>query len=270
MPALAAYFLKHTAGLRYSITAHAWDIYKDTTMLRRKMDAAEFVVTCTAANRDYLRTNIGSTAPVLLSYHGVDFSRVPLPLFERSSRPKILAVGRLVEQKGFVHLVEACRLLKEKGRDLDCQIIGEGPLRVPLTRQIDQRGLRQNVTLAGSQPLAAVFAAYREATALCVPSVVASDGDRDGIPNVIIEAMSQGLPVVASSVSGIPEIVRERSGWPVNSGDVPALVRALEDVVDDVEEARRRAVVAYHLVRDQFDSRKNAALLLDQFRGVVC
>ncbi len=267
MPALGAYFLKHAAGLRYSITAHAWDIYADTTMLREKVEAADFVATCTGANRRFLETTIGSEGKIVVSYHGLNFGSIPPPCFGRSGELSILAVGRLVEQKGFIHLIEASALLLEQGRKLTCQIVGDGPLRGELAREITRRGLDGRVTIAGRQPLTAVFDAYRRCSVLCVPSVVARDGDRDGIPNVIIEAMSQGLPVVASDVSGIPEIVRPgRTGWLVPPGEVSGLADAIGEVMDRPDEARQRAMAGHELVREQFDAGRNAASLLTLFR----
>jgi colanic acid/amylovoran biosynthesis glycosyltransferase len=239
-------------------------------MLREKMDAAEFVVTCTAYNRDYLARNIGSKTPVFLSYHGVDFETLPTPTFGPRSGLAVLAVGRLVEQKGFRHLVEACAILAGSGRSVQCRIIGEGPLRESLAHEIERRRLGALVALEGVRPLAAVFDAYRQSTVLCVPSVVAGDGDRDGIPNVIIEAMSQGIPVVASDVSGIPEIVRDgRSGWLVPPADPAALARAIAEVADRPEEVASRTAAAHQLIREQFDANRNALALLERFRAVA-
>lgn len=270
MPALAAYFLRRVAGARYSLTAHAWDIYADATMLRSKISEAEFVVTCTAANRDYLATLAGAATPVVLSYHGLDFDHVMPPTFARTGTLSILAVGRLVEQKGYRHLIDACALLAERGRAFHCRIIGNGPLRGALQRQIDARGLRDRVTLTGPTPLTQVFQAYREATVLCVPSVIAADGDRDGIPNVIIEAMSQGLPVVASNVSGIPEVVRpEETGWLAPPGDAAALAQTIDAVAADATQATRLAVSAHAFIGQHFDAGKNALQLVDLFRSVA-
>ena len=269
MPALAAYFLKSAGGLRYSITAHAWDIYTDTTMLREKIEAAEFVVTCTGANVEHLRSLAGPGSAIVLSYHGLDFERIPAPRFERRGIASILAVGRLVEQKGFSVLVDACSLLTRRGVALDCRIIGEGPLRGALQGQIRDLGLESAVTLAGALPMTEVFEAYRKATVFCAPSVVAGDGDRDGIPNVILEAMSQGLPVVASRVSGIPEVVRDGdTGWLVSPGDAPSLAQALEQALNEHGVACQRAEGAYQLIRAQFDADRNAAELIEMFRTV--
>ncbi len=268
MPALAAYFLRQAAGVRYSITAHAWDIYADSTMLRQKVRAAEFLVTCTRTNGEHLRSIAGSENRIVVAYHGLDFAHVPSPRFERSGRFSILAVGRLVEQKGFSHLLKACSLLASKGRSFECRIIGDGPLRRTLQRELSSYGLDAAVTLNGSVRLSEVFDAYGRASAFCAPSVVAADGDRDGIPNVIIEAMSQGLPVVASQVSGIPEIVRHAvTGWLVPPSDPFSLALALEKVATGGAQVRSCAEAAYQLVRTEFDAQRNSRVLVELFRG---
>jgi glycosyltransferase involved in cell wall biosynthesis len=268
MPALAAYFIKRVCDIPFSVSAHAWDIYMDTTFLRQKLCAAEFVVTCTAANVALLRQLGAPLDRVFLCYHGLDFDLLPRPVFERSSDLRILSVGRLVEQKGFSDLIKACHLLKQRNLTFRCVIVGAGPLSSKLRDLIAEYGLDHFVELAGSRSQRGVFDAYRWATTLCTPSVIASDGDRDGIPNVIVEAMSQGLPIVASRVSGIPEIVQSnQTGRLVPPGDPVLLAEALEEISRNPEEARRRAVAAYKLVRIQFDAHKNARFLLRLFEA---
>jgi colanic acid/amylovoran biosynthesis glycosyltransferase len=266
MPALASYFIKQVSGIPYSITAHAWDIYADTTMLRQKLQAAEFIVTCTAANCEALVGLGAHPARVFLSYHGLDFARLPPPVFDRDTTLRMLAVGRLVEQKGFADLLTACRLLRQREIPFHCQIIGDGPLAPELRNIIAQCGLGTMVSLAGTLPQPQVFQAYQQATVFCAPSVVADDGNRDGIPNVILEAMSQGLPVVASAVSGIPEVVQpEKTGWLVPPRDAQSLAATLQQIFQRPQEARRRAVAAYELVRSRFDVQENTAALIQLF-----
>ena len=266
MPALAAYFIKQVSGVPYSITAHAWDIYADTTMLREKLQAAEFIVTCTAANCKAL-TGLGARPDrVVLSYHGLDFTRLPSPVFYRSPDLRILAVGRLVEQKGFADLITACQILQQRGVPFRCQIIGDGPLAADLRNLIMHYRLDNAISLLGTLPQAEVFAAYHQATAFCAPSIIAHDGNRDGIPNVILEAMSQGLPVVASAVSGIPEVVQHhKTGWLVPPWNTHSLAATLQEIYQQPQEARRCAGAAYKLVRSQFDVRENTAALIRLF-----
>jgi len=270
MPALAAYFIKRVSGVRYSIMAHAWDIYAETTMLREKLGAAEFVVTCTATNCIELKRLGAPPDRLFLCFHVLDFEHISPPVFERESSFRILAVGRLVEQKGFPDLLTACRVLRERNVPFDCQIIGDGPLAADLRRLIACNGLANVVSLLGNLSQSEVFRAYRKASVLCVPSVIAHDGDRDGIPNVILEAMSQGLPVVASRVSGIPEVVLpNKTGWLVAPADTDALTAALQEIHGAPQEARRRAELAYEFVRSRFDVRKNTRVLIQLFQRLA-
>lgn len=266
MPALAAYFIKQISGIPYSLTAHAWDIYTDTTFLREKMRAAEFIVTCTAANCEALTARGARPERVFLSYHGLDFTRLPAPLFDRAPGLRILAVGRLVEQKGFAVLIKACHLLKQEAIPFHCQIIGEGRLENELRNLMSFYQLDGMVKLHGSIPQAEVFEAYRHASVFCAPSIIAEDGNRDGIPNVILEAMSQGLPVVASNVSGIPEVIHpQQTGWLTPQQDARALASAFQEIHRSPEEARRRATAAYDLVRKNFNVQENTLTLLQLF-----
>jgi glycosyltransferase involved in cell wall biosynthesis len=266
MPALAAYFIKRVSGTPYSITAHAWDIYADTTMLPQKLQAAEFIVTCTAANCEALSSLGARPERVFLNYHGLDFAHLPTPTWDRDGNLRILAVGRLVEQKGFAELVTACQLLQQREVPFRCQIIGDGPLAPALQNLITHHQLAEAISLPGTLPQAEVFRAYQRASVFCAPSIIAQDGNRDGIPNVILEAMSQGLPVVASAVSGIPEVVRgDATGWLVPPGNAQSLAATLQEIQQRPEEARRRAVAAYQLVRSQFDVRDNTAALIQLF-----
>ena len=270
MPALAAYFIKRVSGVPYSITAHAWDIYVETTMLQRKLQVAEFVVTCTAANCKELKKLGARPERLFLCYHGLDFDCLPPPIFGRGPNFHVLAVGRLVEQKGFAHLIKACHFLYQHDVAFECQIIGDGPLAAELRRLIAHYRLQNVVSLVGNRSQAEVFRAYREATVLSVPSVIAHDGNRDGIPNVILEAMSQGLPVVASRISGIPEVVLpDRTGWLVPPSDIVALAAALQEIRQAPQEAARRALLAYDFVRSHFDVRTNTRTLLELFRRLT-
>jgi glycosyltransferase involved in cell wall biosynthesis len=266
MPALAAYFIKRVIGIPYSITAHAWDIYKETAMLREKLEAADFVVTCTSANLEELQRLGADPARLSLCYHGLDFARLPPPIFGRGGDLRILAIGRLAETKGFADLLKACDLLHRRDIPFRCDIIGAGPLAPMLRALIAAHRLGQVVGLFDWRSHSQILCAYQRYTVLAVPSVIGRDGDRDGIPNVIMEAMSQGLPVVASQVSGIPEVVRPNAtGWLVPPGNPPALAAALQETHEASKEARRRAAAAYELVRTRFDVDKNTATLLHRF-----
>jgi glycosyltransferase involved in cell wall biosynthesis len=180
----------------------------------------------------------------------------------------ILAAGRLVEKKGFDILVDACARLRDRGVAFTCAIAGDGPLRSTLERQVADRSLGGVVTLRGWTPPGALALAMREATLLAVPSRVTEGGDRDGIPNVILEAMSAGLPVVASATSGIPEAVEHQTtGLLVPEGDASALAEAIAALLEDAPRAAAMGRAGRVRVMERFDlaasSRQLAALFAD-------
>ncbi len=220
-------------GCRFSFTAHARDIYASPSALEAKIRAAAFVVSCTRSGADYLRTLCPDVDPgrIHLAHHGIDDTILAARLTSTagSSGPTILAAGRLVEKKGFDTLIDACALLKRRGVAFECRLRGEGPDRARLHRQIRQEGLDGRVALAGWATPSELLEEMQRATVFAMPSRLTPDGDRDGLPNVVLEAMACGLPVVATSVSGIPEAIADRqTGLLVEPNDPNALADALE------------------------------------------
>ena len=205
----------------YSVTAHAADIYVSPLLLRTKLAGGDFVATCTGYNRTHLAEVAPEAAEkIVLAYHGLDLERYDASSRHPSTVPTMLAVGQLREKKGFVHLLDACRQLAERGMPFRCEIIGEGPQRADLEGAVQDLGLEQHVALLGAQTHEEVIDAYRRAWVFVLPCVVGDDGDRDGIPNVILEAMAMGLPVVSTRHSGIPEVVEhEVTGLLVRPAD---------------------------------------------------
>lgn len=253
-------------GLPFSVSAHAKDIYTGRPEdLRRKLRAARFTVTCTEFNRQTLAA-LAPDAEVHRMYHGIDHTlfhpqrRVGTP---PSARPvNLLAVGRLRPKKGHRCLVAACALLRDRGLDFRCDIVGYGEQQAELETQIRDLGLQQQVRLRGKLDREAVLRAYAQTDVFVQPSVVTADGDRDGIPNVLLEAMSMGLPVVASRVSGIPELVIDgHNGRLVEPGDPDALAAVIEAVLGDVDAARALGQQARASVLEGFDNDRNLQLL---------
>ncbi len=174
----------------------------------------------------------------------------------------ILAVGRLVEKKGFSNLIEAVRLLVAEGRDLRLRIVGGGELADTLGRQIAQAGLEERVELLGPRLQEDLIDLYRAATVFALPSMVIESGDRDGIPNVLVEAMRLGLPVVSTAVSGIPELVIDgETGLLVPSRDAAALAAALARLLDDPALRERLTASASGHVAAMFDLAANTRRL---------
>ena len=200
-------------GIPFSFSAHAHDIYaSDALDISNHIAAAEFVVTCTAYNQNYLNEKYGKQAygKVILNYHGVDTNSFMPGDKKTSTRISILSIGRLVEKKGFAYLIKAISILrKSPDVDISATIIGDGPQMETLTGLVRDLHLEDTVHLTGSRSMEEVKDALNQADIFVLPSRVASNGDRDGIPNVILEAMSMSVPVITTAVSGIPEVIRD-------------------------------------------------------------
>ncbi len=280
-----AMFVHLLAGVPYSFTAHAKDIFQagvNADLLRDKMRAARFVVTVSEFNRRYLaqlagapgRTGLGGLLPagslvlpaqrVRRVYNGVD-----LDVFNGDAAsagdadtPLILSIGRLVEKKGLGVLLQACALLRERGVRFRVELIGKGPLETALRAQIAALDLQDHVRLAGPQPQNAVVEAYRRADVFALPCVVAADGNRDGLPTVLLEAMAMSVPVVSTALTGIPEIVDEgQNGLLVPPNDPVALADALGRLLSDPALRAQLGAAARRKVLREFDLRANVAVL---------
>lgn len=257
------------AGIGYSVTAHAKDIFHvdiDAQKLRRKLSDARGVVTVSDFNVDYLMGEHGLRPPHLSRiYNGLwlDEFRFSAP----GTRPRhIVAVGRLVEKKGFLDLVDACAALDRQGTDFTCEIIGDGPQRPQLEARIAALGLTRRVRLAGALPRPEVAKALQSAAVSALPCIVADDGDRDGLPTVLVEAMALGTPCVSTDVTGVPEVVRhDETGLMVPQRDPAALAEALAALLDDPARRDRLAGNARAMVEADFDVERNAALLREIF-----
>jgi glycosyltransferase involved in cell wall biosynthesis len=271
-PASTARFVHLLTGLPFSFAAHAKDLYlSDPADLAAKAAAAEFVLVCSAAAAAALAERAGPAANIVLAYHGVDTDRFhPAPTPPQRRPPtdelRVLAVGRLVPKKGYPVLLEALGTLVAAGRPVRCEIVGGGPDRAELCRQIDHFGLGEVVTLTGSCTHQQVADAYRRADVFAQASVVLADGDRDGIPNSLLEAMASGLAVVASAVSGIPEAVDDGiTGLLVPPDDPGALAAALADLGENNDLRARLGSAARARVVADFDRRVCAERVAARF-----
>jgi len=269
---LHAHFIDSSGGIAelvamlspitFSLSAHAKDIYLgDPAVIRRKLERAAFTVTCTCFNHETLQAIAGHDCRIHRVYHGIDTGRFALPAGATAEtrdarRPLILAVGRLRAKKGFATLLRACAELRQQGKDFDVEIVGYGEEHPRLLALAEQLGIAERVFLSGAMGHDALLERYRVATLMAVPSEVAEDGDRDGLPNVLLEGMCMELPVVATRVSGIPEaITHNHNGLLVEPGNVSALASALGRLIDDAalrgtlgRAARQTAVERFGLV----------------------
>ena len=250
----------------YSVTAHANDIYVDPVMLPEKIVEARFVATCTEYNAAHLAGIApDAAASITCIHHGLDVKRYVPNNESYSYRPAILAVGQLREKKGFTYLVAACAELARRGHEFVCDIVGEGPLRPELEAQIRESQLEDTIFLRGALDHQSVIEHYRAASVFALPCITAANGDMDGIPNVILEAMAMELPVVSTRHSGIPEAVDDGiSGLLVPKRDTAALADAIERLLCDNGLRRRMGRAGRQIVVSRFDVATNVKLLMSR------
>lgn len=273
-PASVARYAARLTGRRWSVSAHAKDIWTTPDWeLSEKLADAEWSITCT---RDGL-TRLETLAPagrVALAYHGLDLARFPPPpahAVRDGSDPsdpiRILSVGRLVAKKGHDDLIDALAFLPG---DLHWRLslIGGGELRAALEARVRERGLARQVVFHGAQAQPDVIAAMRAADLFVLPTKRAATGDRDGLPNVLMEAASQGLPILATDFAGTPEFITPgRHGTLVPPGDVAALARAILGLARDPAERARLAVAAHERLRQDFSLDAGIALIARRLRA---
>ena len=276
IPTATAELVQKICGISYSITAHAKDIYlTQPEALDRRMTKAEFVLTCTDFNRKHLSKLSTSDTPIYLAYHGIDLTRFTL---ERSSLTKsarspsqaqpvpirLLSIGRFCEKKGFYYLLNACCFLRAKGLPFTCTIVGYGPMQDRIEQWIHDYQLDGVITLAGKLTQDQVVEQYRQSNVFVLPCIVTEDGDRDGIPNVLLEAMAMGLPVVSTNISGIGELVQsERNGLLVSERNIEDLAIALERLIHNPALRSRLGKAGQYTVCQKFALEQNVGEVKD-------
>ncbi len=263
----AASFVSDITGIPYSFTAHAKDIYHervDKTVLTEKIAKARFVITVSDFNKRYLEGLLcseGRSGQIIRLYNGIDLEQFR-PLDIKKEPNLLLGVGRLTPKKGFKYLIEACKILRERGRDFHCVIIGKGDERATLEKLVEQYSLEQKISLPGAKTQAEVMRIIQKATALVLPCIVSSDGDRDGLPTVLLEAMALGVPVISTDVTGIPEIIaHERTGLLVEEKNSKALADAIETLLDSEPLCKKLSRAALVKVREEFNVVENVKTL---------
>lgn len=271
-PATIAALVSEMTGIPYSFTAHAKDLYlSPPEALRKRAARATFVTTCTRYNADYLGSFLQneSAGKLRVIYHGIDVatfsnraSALGADVAAAQDDPLILAVGRLVPKKGYRDLIEACAILRDRGIDFRCAIVGDGPLRDELTERIGRLGLSERVRLEGAMAHEQLVDLYPRAHVFALSPHVTEDGDRDGIPNVLVEAMAAGVPVVSTAVSGIPELIEHgETGLLVPPRDPLAFAGALERLLRDHDLRKTLADRAAQSVSQHFDVWTNVRAL---------
>lgn len=275
VPASVAEVAQRFIGIPYSLTAHAKDIYlTPAAELARKIQGAECVLTCTAHNQRYLADLAAGHTPVRLAYHGVDVgcfggqpAHSPTAIGER---PLILSVGRFCEKKGFEYLIRACRIVADRGYRFCCQLVGYGELQSELERMIVDLGLQEVVELLGTMTQDQLAALYPRASMFVLPCLITDNGDRDGIPNVLIEAMASGIPVISTDVSGISELVQHgKNGLLVEQKDQRAIADAMELLLVRPKERSRLGQNGRETVLQRFTLEASTLRVHDILRSVM-
>jgi len=273
LPSTLAYFAHRISGIPFTYTAHAKDIYVYTANehhLEDKLRHAACTITVTQFNRRYLEATYpgASDGRLRVLHNGID-----LDLFKRDPNVRresalIVSVGRLVPKKGFDVLLAALARLKQSGVPFTCRIVGDGGEAQTLTELRDRLGLSSEVEFSGACNRDEVVKLMQRATLLCLPCVVAEDGNVDALPTVLLEALGCGLPVVSTSVSGIPEIIEhEQTGLLSPPNDPTALADQMQKLMRS-EELRSRFATAGRLrAEERFDLHRNVAELLSVFQN---
>jgi glycosyltransferase involved in cell wall biosynthesis len=271
---LAALVISRLLNKTYSFTAHAADIYTGAVFVREKINNAAFVITVSQYNKQHLLQQVPDLPPdkIHILHPWVDLSQFS-PEADRFTHDRlhILSVGRLVEKKGHLDLIKAISLLSQNGIDVECQIAGEGPLRAELEQHIAQSALQKYVHLLGGVPQATVLGLLKDwADVFVLPCVIAPNGDRDGIPVSIAEAMAMELPVISTNIVGIGELVQPGTGLLVSPQDPAGLAESLKTLAN-LDQASRITMgrQGRQVIDREFNLQKGTETLAAYFRQTV-
>lgn len=282
-----AMIVARLTGVPYSFTAHANDIFANPILLPQKIEAARFIVAISDYNVRFLRNFMARHAPgardprrraeILAALDaklevvrcGIDVMHFAPP-HQRppTTRPVILAIGRLVEKKGYPYLVDACKLLADQGYEFDCYIVGDGPDADALARKVAKHKLEKFVHLEGVVFQEGLKGYLDKADIVVLPCVVARDGDMDGIPNSLMEGMAMEIPAVSTQISGIPELIQHnQTGLLVPPNDAMSLAGALAQLLADESLRARLGKAGRAKVVAEYEIHKNTHQLMDIFRA---
>ncbi len=272
-PTSVAMFAHFLSGMEFSFTGHAKDIYtSNPAQLREKIGLARFVFTCTEYNARFLK-EIAKGLPTKIHciYHGIDTAYFSLPEKPAEASPpyRIITVARMAEKKGLPTVYRALKLLKERNIDFHHTLIGDGDDREKTLSLIEELGLSGETEWLGTQPHHVVLEKYRESDLFVLGCRITGNGDRDGIPNVIVESLAMGVPVVSTEVSAIPEIIENgETGLLVSPEDPEALSIAMERLLTDGELRERVIAGGAQRVEAEFNNRalirKMAGLYMEE------
>lgn len=269
-PSTAAMVIADNLDIPFGFTCHAHDIFLQDHLLKLKIKRADLPVTISDFNIAFLEKRLGKLPQQPKIVHcGVDIDEFAYQRGERRANT-IVTVGRLDEIKGFDYLIHACAKLKEKGIPVSCDLIGEGEQRPALEKLISDLSLGDHVRLLGVMAQDEVRARIQDAEVFALPSIPDRNGNMDGIPVALMEAMALGTPAISTRVSGIPELIEHQvTGWMCEPKDVDGLALGLQALLQDADLRERFAAAARQRIEDDFDCRKEAGKLIKLFEAAA-
>ena len=268
-PALAAYIVHHLTGIPFSVSVHAHDIFVDQTMLYEKLKSAEFIRSISEFNKKFLIKHCGTAigSKIYTIHCGIDHKNYSEIRKKRKGKFRILSIGSLQPYKGYEYLLKACVLLKRRSFKFKCEIIGGGELEVTLKRMIIDLDLSDVVQLLGRKTEAEVAETLRQASCYVQPSIITESGKMEGIPVALMEAMACKLPVIATRISGLDELIDDqRSGFLIPPTDELALAERLYWVYENPGKAVELAERGFKKVKNEFNIKKTTAQLSKLFK----
>jgi colanic acid/amylovoran biosynthesis glycosyltransferase len=268
-----AWWLKRLFGITYSFTGHANDIFCPKPEHRISLDdlvrEASFVVTETNYSANRLKQEFPyALDKIVRVYNGLDLSIFKAAV--SAAKPvRIISVGRLIEKKGWRYLIEACALLRDNGLSFDCRIAGDGPDEEALQHLIQQLRLNERVHLIGPRAQSEIIDMLAESSLFVLPAIRDRHGDSDNLPTVLIEALASSLPVVATKVAGIPEIVEEgTNGLLVPEKESKQLAFAIERLCKNATRLRALGIESRRIAEHKFALEITVAQLKTLLEGV--
>jgi colanic acid/amylovoran biosynthesis glycosyltransferase len=259
-------------GVPYSFTGHAADLFRERCALEDKIQRAKFIVCISKFHERFYLENGARPEQLILAYCGIDTSHFsPSDEVGTHDPPHIVSSGRLVEKKGFIQLIDACGVLRDRGVSFRCTIAGSGPQEQELRDRIRSLELQELVTVTGEALLQERIPEFMgQGDVYCLPCVWASDNDVDGLPQMLMEAMACGLPAVSTRLVGIPDLVEhEETGLLAESGDVVGLADCLQRLLGDPELGRRLARAGRERVVEAFDLSRCLDPLVEEYRAAL-
>ena len=265
-----ASYLSKLLKVNYSLTVHAQDIYTNQEKIKQHLPFTQFMITCTNYNKNYLIKLINNVFEnkIYKVYHGIDLKKWPQLNSQKNNKNdvNILSIARLVEKKGLIYLIKAVEELILIGMKVHCCIVGEGSLQSSLEKYIYAKNLQNFIDITPFVPQHKLRIYYSQVDVFVLPCIISSNGDRDGLPNVIVEAMLSGIPVISTPVSAIPEVIQHKqTGILVKEMDEQAIVKGINLLINDHKLRQQIIKNARRLIEDKLDINISTNELLEIF-----